>query len=66
MIEDDIKEMRTDIDWIKRKVAELSIYLIPEVKDQAKHLAEAKKLTNKGKPPRKQPRPRSGYMQVRD
>ena len=30
--------------------------LIPEVRNVSKHLAEAKKLANKGKPPRKQPK----------
>ncbi len=30
--------------------------LIPEVKNNSKLLTEAKELTNKGKPPRKQPK----------
>jgi len=40
---------------ILHRIEEKIDKLIPEVKDVSKHLAEAKELANKGKPPRKQP-----------
>ena len=43
---------RQQLDRIEKKLDKL----IPEIRDVSKHLAEAKKLANKGKPPRKQPK----------
>jgi len=44
------------ISKIENKLDKLIDYIIPEVEDNSKHLAEAKELANKGKKPRKQPK----------
>ena len=56
-IENELKiERNNQADIIEAKLDKLIAYIIPEVKDNSKHLAEAKELANKGKPPRKQPK----------
>jgi len=41
---------------VLRRIEDKLDKLIPVIRDVSKHLAEAKELANKGKPPRKQPK----------
>ena len=40
--------------------------LIPEIRNVSKHLAEAKRLANKGKPPRRQPKKNKAGVTILD
>ena len=49
----------TDFELLSRivkNIQKLVDNLIPEMKDVSKYLKEAKELSNKGKPPRRQPK----------
>ena len=51
-LKQDLKDMTKILLLINGKLDKL----IPEIRDVSKHLAEAKKLANKGKLPRQQPK----------
>jgi len=52
---------RQQLDRIEKKLDKL----IPEIRDVSKHLAEAKKLANKGKLPRQQPKKKDDYDKIK-
>ena len=58
MIEEDMNEVKNRLFSIEAKLDKL----IPVIKDVSKHLAEAKQIANKGKPPRKQPKKKEQHQ----